>query len=175
MDDATMISRISQIRFAGWVGLIVNLVLAAAKLAAGLIGHSQAVVADAIHSLSDTVTDVALILGVRYWSAPADEAPSSRSPPLRNPDHGLHRSHGGRRRRRHRLGRRHLLRTSRHTPPRSSLWPRRCSPSASRKCSTAGPTDGREDRFARPGRQRLAPPHRRPLVGPGRHRRFASP
>ena len=73
METATMESRVSEVRFAGWVGLVINLVLAAAKLAAGLLGNSQAVVADAIHSLSDTVTDVALILGVRYWSAPADE------------------------------------------------------------------------------------------------------
>jgi len=71
--EATMSSRVSDIRFAGWIGLIVNLILAAAKLVAGMLGHSQAVVADAVHSLSDTVTDVALILGVRYWSAPADE------------------------------------------------------------------------------------------------------
>lgn len=68
-----MDSRVSQVRFAGWMGLVVNLALAAAKLSAGLLGHSQAVVADAVHSLSDTVTDIALILGVRYWSAPADE------------------------------------------------------------------------------------------------------
>jgi cation diffusion facilitator family transporter len=73
METATMESRVSRVRFAGWIGLIINLVLAAAKLAAGLLGNSQAVVADAIHSLSDTVTDIALILGVRYWSAPADE------------------------------------------------------------------------------------------------------
>lgn len=73
METATMESRVSRVRSAGWVGLIVNLVLAASKLAAGLAGNSQAVVADAIHSLSDTVTDVALIFGVRYWSAPADE------------------------------------------------------------------------------------------------------
>jgi len=73
MDDAMLASRISQIRLAGWVGLAVNLLLAAAKLVAGLAGHSQAVVADAIHSMSDIVTDIALILGVRYWSAPADE------------------------------------------------------------------------------------------------------
>ena len=71
--DTTMSSRVSDIRFAGWIGLLVNLILAAAKLVAGMLGHSQAVVADAVHSLSDTVTDVALILGVRYWSAPADE------------------------------------------------------------------------------------------------------
>lgn len=68
-----MTSQISQIRFAGWVGLLVNLILAAVKMAAGILGHSHAVVADAVHSLTDTVTDVALIFGVRYWSAPADE------------------------------------------------------------------------------------------------------
>ncbi len=73
MDDTITMSRVSQVRRAGWVGLIVNIMLAAVKLTAGLLGHSQAVVADAIHSLSDTVTDIALILGVRYWSAPADE------------------------------------------------------------------------------------------------------
>ncbi len=73
MDDTTIESRIKKVRLAGFVGLVINLGLASVKLTAGLIGHSQAVVADAIHSLSDTVTDVALIFGVRYWSAPADE------------------------------------------------------------------------------------------------------
>ena len=63
-------SRVSQV---GWVGLLCNLVLAAAKAAAGIFGHSQAVLADALHSLTDAVTDIAVILGVRYWTAPADE------------------------------------------------------------------------------------------------------
>ena len=61
------------VRRVGWIGLLVNLLLAAAKAAAGILGHSQAVLADALHSLSDSVTDVAVILGVRYWTAPADE------------------------------------------------------------------------------------------------------
>jgi len=55
------------------VGLLCNLSLAAAKAAAGILGHSQAVLADALHSLTDSVTDIAVILGVRYWTAPADE------------------------------------------------------------------------------------------------------
>ena len=63
----------AQICFAAWVGLVANLALFAVKLAAGLVGHSEAVVADAIHSASDIVTDVAVILGVRYWTAPADD------------------------------------------------------------------------------------------------------
>jgi cation diffusion facilitator family transporter len=66
-------SAADQIWFVGWVGLFTNLTLAAVKMAAGVLGHSHAVVADAIHSLSDVVTDVALLAGVRFWSKPADE------------------------------------------------------------------------------------------------------
>ena len=56
-----------------WVGLVINTVLFAFKLFAGIIGRSQVVVADAIHSLSDSSTDVAIVIGVRYWSQPPDE------------------------------------------------------------------------------------------------------
>jgi cation diffusion facilitator family transporter len=61
-----------QIRLAGWTGLVVNVALALIKLAAGWLGHSQAVMADAVHSLTDISTDIVVILGVRYWTAPAD-------------------------------------------------------------------------------------------------------
>jgi len=54
-------------------GIGVNVLLSALKFAVGTLGGSQAIVADAIHSLSDTTTDVAVLLGVRYWTAPADE------------------------------------------------------------------------------------------------------
>jgi cation diffusion facilitator family transporter len=54
-------------------GLVINLALSAIKLAAGLFGNSQAMVADAIHSLSDSATDVAILFGVRFWSAPPDD------------------------------------------------------------------------------------------------------
>ena len=57
----------------GWVGLAANIVLSGLKFVAGVLGHSQVVVADAVHSLSDGVTDVALLVGVRYWSKPPDE------------------------------------------------------------------------------------------------------
>jgi cation diffusion facilitator family transporter len=67
--DAT----VNEVRFAGWIGLISNLGLAALKLVAGIVGHSQAVVADAVHSLSDLVTDVAVIVGVGIWLKPADD------------------------------------------------------------------------------------------------------
>ena len=57
-----------------WRCLIANVVLAAAKIGGGVWGKSQAVVADGVHSLSDTITDLAILIGVRYWSAPPDES-----------------------------------------------------------------------------------------------------
>ncbi len=54
------------------VGALINVALSTAKVLAGVYGHSQAVVADGVHSLSDLATDVAVIIGVRYWSEPAD-------------------------------------------------------------------------------------------------------
>ena len=55
------------------VGLVTNIGLCSAKLLGGIIGHSQAVIADGIHSLSDTATDIAILIGVRYWTAPPDD------------------------------------------------------------------------------------------------------
>ena len=53
-------------------GMAVNLLLTAAKFAVGIWVGSQSCVADAVHSLSDFITDLAVLVGVRYWSAPAD-------------------------------------------------------------------------------------------------------
>jgi cation diffusion facilitator family transporter len=64
---------VREVRRVTWWGLAVNVGLAALKFVVGIVGSSQAVVADAVHSLSDLVTDVAILLGVRYWSQPADE------------------------------------------------------------------------------------------------------
>ena len=64
----------SQIRRITWIGLLVNLLLSLLKFTVGLLGSSQAVVADAVHSLSDLGTDLAVLLGVKFWSAPPDES-----------------------------------------------------------------------------------------------------
>ncbi len=56
-----------------WLGLIVNLFLSVFKFIVGFLGYSHAVIADAFHSLSDMSTDLAVLFGVKYWSAPADE------------------------------------------------------------------------------------------------------
>ncbi len=61
------------IRKVTWIGLLINLFLSGMKFAAGIFGSSQAVVADAIHSLTDTSTDIAVIIGSHYWSRPPDD------------------------------------------------------------------------------------------------------
>jgi cation diffusion facilitator family transporter len=61
------------VRKVTWVGLILNLFLVAIKFIAGIYGRSQALVADAIHSLTDLTTDIAVIAGSHYWSRPPDE------------------------------------------------------------------------------------------------------
>ncbi len=55
------------------IGALVNVFLAIVKFILGTLGRSQAVIADAVHSLSDLSTDFAVIFGVKYWSKPADE------------------------------------------------------------------------------------------------------
>jgi cation diffusion facilitator family transporter len=55
------------------VGALVNLVLSAAKIAAGVVGHSQALVADGVHSLSDLLTDVMVLVASQHGSREADE------------------------------------------------------------------------------------------------------
>jgi len=56
-----------------WIGMVVNILLSAFKFVAGIVGHSQAMVADAVHSFSDLTTDIAVLIGIKYWASPADE------------------------------------------------------------------------------------------------------
>jgi cation diffusion facilitator family transporter len=55
------------------VGAFVNLLLIALKLTAGVLGKSQALIADAIHSVSDLFTDAVVLLGLRIGSRAPDE------------------------------------------------------------------------------------------------------
>ncbi len=45
-----------------WVGFFVNLVLTGFKLTAGILGKSTAMIADGVHSLSDFITDVIVLV-----------------------------------------------------------------------------------------------------------------
>lgn len=56
------------------VGGVVNVVLLVFKFVAGIMGHSAAMVADAIHSLSDFVTDVIVIFFVHISGKPQDKS-----------------------------------------------------------------------------------------------------
>ena len=56
------------------VGGAVNVVLLVFKFVAGILGHSAAMVADAVHSLSDFVTDVIVLAFVRISSKPKDKS-----------------------------------------------------------------------------------------------------
>lgn len=66
------LSRESEIYRVTIVGSIVNFMLLVFKFVAGVLGHSAAMVADAVHSLSDFVTDIIVIVFVRISSKPAD-------------------------------------------------------------------------------------------------------
>ncbi|MCF8040556.1 MAG: cation diffusion facilitator family transporter [Desulfarculaceae bacterium] len=56
-----------------WVGSWVNLALALGKLLAGIYGNSQAMIADAAHSLSDLVTDAVVLLGLKWGRSDPDD------------------------------------------------------------------------------------------------------
>jgi cation diffusion facilitator family transporter len=53
-------------------GMVINILLAALKFALGVWGRSQAVIADAIHSLSDMVTDLLVLVSLKFRATPAD-------------------------------------------------------------------------------------------------------
>jgi cation diffusion facilitator family transporter len=67
MDRAKEISRVTV------VGGIVNLLLVGLKFVAGIAGRSSAMIADAVHSLSDFITDIVVLVFVGISAKPQDE------------------------------------------------------------------------------------------------------
>lgn len=55
------------------VGSVVNFLLLVFKFFAGIAGHSAAMLADAVHSLSDFITDIVVIVFVRIAGKPEDK------------------------------------------------------------------------------------------------------
>lgn len=53
--------------------IVMNVVLAVIKLAAGILGRSSAMLADAVHTMSDVITTIAVIIGM-YFSTKPDDA-----------------------------------------------------------------------------------------------------
>ncbi len=66
-------NRLQRNRRAALVGLGANLVLGLAKLAAGILGHSDALVADAVESFADIVGSLIVWQALAVASRPADE------------------------------------------------------------------------------------------------------
>jgi cation diffusion facilitator family transporter len=58
---------------AGWVSIVVNIFLFAIKYWAGIISGSVAIIADAWHTLSDSLSSIFLILGIHLANKPADK------------------------------------------------------------------------------------------------------
>ena len=56
------------------IGLVTNVFLLGLKLVVGLFVGSAALIADAVHSFSDLLTDIVAIVGIRLSARPADES-----------------------------------------------------------------------------------------------------
>lgn len=56
-----------------WVSIAGNLVLAVIKVIMGLILNSISLLADAVHTASDVLTSIVVLLGFKFSSAPADK------------------------------------------------------------------------------------------------------
>jgi cation diffusion facilitator family transporter len=69
-----------QIMKVTWLGIYINFALVAAKIITGFLVASMAMVADGFHSLSDLLTDFAIMIGVKISSKePDDEHPYGHS------------------------------------------------------------------------------------------------
>ena len=55
------------------IGLIINTFLSIIKIIGGKLGASSALIADGVHSISDSITDFAIIFGVKFWTQKADK------------------------------------------------------------------------------------------------------
>ncbi|MDG5786446.1 cation diffusion facilitator family transporter [Evansella sp. AB-P1] len=64
--------RYKKVKFGAWVGIIGNIALAILKAIVGVISNSRALVADAVHSASDVVGSVAVLIGIRAAQLPPD-------------------------------------------------------------------------------------------------------
>ena len=72
-NEADRLAELKAVRRVTLGGMAVNVALSVMKAVSGWLAGSHALLADAVHSASDLVTDFAVLMGVRYWTAPADE------------------------------------------------------------------------------------------------------
>jgi cation diffusion facilitator family transporter len=67
------LNRLQRSLRATFMGMAVNVVLAGAKLAAGIVGHSHALIADAVESFADIFSSLVVWRGLVVAATPADE------------------------------------------------------------------------------------------------------
>ena len=60
------------------VSITVNLVLSLFKLLAGILAHSGAMLSDAVHSASDVISTIVVIIGVKLSGKKSDAGASVR-------------------------------------------------------------------------------------------------
>lgn len=59
--------------FAGWVGIVLNIILVAGKVLAGIVSGSVAVIADGLNNLMDAVSSVITLIGFKLANKKADK------------------------------------------------------------------------------------------------------
>lgn len=57
-----------------WSGMGINAVLVVLKIGGGIFGHSRALLADGIHSISDFVSDIVVLIGLHFFGKKEDES-----------------------------------------------------------------------------------------------------
>jgi len=57
----------------GWVSIVVNIILFGLKYWAGIVSGSVAIIADAWHTLSDSLSSIFVIVGIKISRKPADK------------------------------------------------------------------------------------------------------
>jgi cation diffusion facilitator family transporter len=73
MSDSKQETSRRQIRNVTYLAIAIDIGLCAVKVMVGFIGNSMALISDGIHSLSDMVTDLMILVGVRLGSKEPDQ------------------------------------------------------------------------------------------------------
>ena len=56
-----------------WISIVINILLSAFKLAAGIVGNSSAMIADAVHTISDAATTGIVMVGIKLSNRASDK------------------------------------------------------------------------------------------------------
>ena len=72
-DETLVHPRYREVRKVTLIGSVIDLLLGIAKILVGWVAHSQALVADGLHSLSDLATDIIVLYAAKHSHREADE------------------------------------------------------------------------------------------------------